>query len=175
MSDGRTHFALWRGGLILIPPLMIMGWYITAALPLIMICSLTNCYGAQVFIALGIPLGYVLGAFIDPDMDIVGMTEAEGRLMNNLWVLGGLLVAYWTFYGFLFRRHHRSVWTHGPIISTAIRYCYQFWGLFIWIYNSKQDLAWLILLLIGMFIGTTLSDTIHYSADKISGELRRIK
>lgn len=173
MPDGATHLKLWRGGLTVIPPVVTATWIVGSFLSLRTSCYLETCVPGHVSMSLGILLGYLYGAFIDPDMDIVGMTQAEGRLMRKLGIVGGLLVAYWTFYGYLFRKKHRSIWTHGPVLSTVIRYGYQFWLPWIYIYNSTVDLSWLIFIFIGMFIGTTLSDTIHFAADWISGEIRR--
>ena len=173
MPDGTIHLRLWKGGLMLALPLTVVTTEAARQFDLIYICYPPLCIHGAVFVALGVPLGYVYGAFIDPDMDIVGMTKADGRLMNKLGIIGGLLVSYWTFYGYLFRRKHRSIWTHGPVISTAIRYTYQYWCPFIYLYLTSKQLGWVVLLFIGMFIGTTLSDTIHYAADKISGELKR--
>jgi uncharacterized metal-binding protein len=174
MPDGATHFKLWRGGLALIPPVSFIVYETASRMGLKYLCSDSGlCFAGHGSMTIGITLGYLYGAFVDPDMDIVGMTQAEGRMMRKLGIVGGALVAYWTFYGYLFRKYHRSFWTHGPVISTAIRYCYQFWLPWIYIYNSSQDHSWLVYGFIGMFIGTTVSDIIHFLADKASGELKR--
>lgn len=120
-----------------------------------------------VFIGTGIFLGYEWGAFCCPDWDIVGMTRDEGRMINEIPILGHFLVGASTTYGSIFRKHHRSFITHFPFVATGIRYIYMFWWIWYQIYWSRWDLAWLVFLFVGMYIGTSLSDLVHWMADFI--------
>lgn len=161
MPDGATHHKIWKIGLSGLP-LVDIGLTLAAA-PLIF------SYREHWVFSVGIPIGYLYGLFIDPDLDIVGMTQAEGRMMNTFPIIGNIMVGYWTVYGAFFRRHHRSWLTHGPFISTAIRYAFSFWWLFL------LDRWWYVgatFFLVGMFFGTCYADILHWAADKITGELR---
>ena len=147
MPSGEIHYKYWK-----------RGW---TAQGLISI----GLMFVQPFVALGSIVGYFLGQWLDPDLDIVGMTNAEGRMLK-VPILGALAVAYWTFYGALFRRKHRSVWTHGYILSTGIRYGYSFWWLY-FVIPVVYD--WMMYSLIGIFIGLCLSDALHIWADRKFG------
>lgn len=114
----------------------------------------------------GIVIGYdVVGRFCTPDWDQVSMTKDEGRMLNEIWIIGPILVGISTIYGGYFRRHHRSFITHFPFISTSLRYLLMFWYPILLIYEYKS--FWGMYLLLGMFIGTSLSDTIHAYLDWI--------
>lgn len=130
---------------------------------------------ATLFLFCGTIVGYWWGKYMTPDWDIAGLSKDEGRLINDLFVLGWIIVGLSTVYGIAFRRMHRSFWTHFPFVSTAIRYVYVFLPWFVWIWMSAWDLAWLIFLFIGMYVGTSISDFHHWRADYVSGELRRKK
>jgi hypothetical protein len=119
----------------------------------------------QPFVALGSLAGYFLGQWLDPDLDIVGMTKSEGRMLK-IPIAGPFLIGYWAIYGAIFRRKHRSVWTHGYVLSTGIRYGYSFW----WLYFVIPVLYdWMMYVLIGIFIGLCFSDSIHIWADRRFG------
>jgi uncharacterized metal-binding protein len=109
-------------------------------------------------------VGYGLGRWIDPDLDQIGITAAEGRMVNEIPILGTLLVGYSSIYGAVFRRHHRSFITHFPVVSTAIRAVYFFWWLYFAI-NVLYDYQ--LLFLVGVFIGLSIADTIHYVLDMV--------
>lgn len=142
MPSGKTHYELWK-----------VGWTIVPAV--FMACP-TN------WSAVGSIIGYgLIGQFVDPDLDLVGITSAEGRMMRKLPLIGGLFVAYWTFYGFLFRGKHRSFWTHSLFVSTAIRFLYMFW--FFWYLGWWSP--WLVEFMTGVYFGMSTSDAIHSIAD----------
>jgi hypothetical protein len=124
------------------------------------------CISGQTFLALGVLLGYQYGRYVTPDEDIVGMTVGEGLMMNHFPVIGNFFVAYWSLYGAFMRRHHRSFLTHGPIVSTAIRYVFGFWWLGILMWKGWWG-AWATYLLIGAFLGTTVIDIIHWWLDQM--------
>ncbi len=145
---GKVHFHFWKYGWIF--PIVIVIMFFTVKMPYT--------------VSIGVMLGYLLGAIIDPDLDQIGITRAEGRMLK-IPIIGYLLVAYWTIYGAIFRKHHRSFWTHGFIVSTVIRFIYQFW--WILLFKEIDMVVWPILG--GMFIGLNASDSIHIWADKYFG------
>lgn len=103
-----------------------------------------------------------------PDWDIMGTTSSEGWMVNEIPVLGHFLFGLSSTYGSWHRKHHRSIQTHFPVISTLPRYLLVFWYPWLEIYRSNLDWAWLIFIFIGMFIGTSISDGIHFVLDFIS-------
>lgn len=160
MPDGATHHKIWKVGLLGVPL-----WDLSVTL---VAYPFVSHYGGYWLYSLGIPVGYLLGLFVDPDLDIVGMTQAEGRIMNTFPIIGNIMVGYWTVYGAFFRRHHRSWLTHGPFISTAIRYAFAFWWL---VFLDRWWYIGATLFLIGMYLGTVYADILHWAADVITGEI----
>lgn len=155
MPDGLTHDRLWSYGQALAYPASAI--FAFSSWP----------------IAVGSVLGYWAGRFIGPDMDLVGITYGEGEMMRRFGCLGGILVSYFTFYGFVFRGSHRSFWTHGIILSTAIRFIYTFWIPALLMYN-RQWLSYSIYLgALGIFLGMCFSDFIHIIADWASPDTKR--
>jgi uncharacterized metal-binding protein len=147
MPSGIIHHRLWK-----------YGWGVECAAFAVLLSHSPT-------ISIGTAIGYFLGQFLDPDLDLVGITGAEGRILRKLPVLGAFIVGYWTVFGGLFRRHHRSFWTHSYVISTAIRFVYGFW----WVVLFKHTETWLLMMLFGMFIGLCIADAIHIRADKVIG------
>lgn len=158
MPDGKTHHKIWKVGILGLP--LYSAGATMLAVPLV--------HGDWLYFLAGLPAGYILGLFIDPDLDIVGMTQAEGRMLNTFPIIGNIMVGYWTVYGAFFRRHHRSWQTHGPMISTAIRYIYAFWWL---VFLDRWWNIWATFFVIGMFFGTCYADILHWAADVITGEI----
>ena len=115
-------------------------------------------------LGLGIVLGYLLGRYLDPDLDLPQTSSSEFRAMRELKLFGALLVAYWLPYGFVIP--HRHFLSHSPILSTMIRFSYQFWWAWVlldkygYMWNSAMLYAWL-----GMFIGMAMSDSVHIWLD----------
>ena len=152
MSDGARHYELWR-----------RGW--RYALPLSVLVYVVS---ENVFCFLGTLAGYWLGRYLDPDLDQVGTTASEGRMINELPILGHILYGYWSIYGAVFRKHHRSFWTHAPVVSTFFRFIYQFWGLFLIMYLKGGNFTLIYKLLWGAFFGLCYADFLHWREDKQS-------
>jgi len=120
--------------------------------------------------------GYLLGAMVDPDMDL----PKKNTYAKQLWrrtIIFAWMVPWWNLYGILAQRFlggHRSFWTHMPGISTIMRLawmCFPF-GL-IGRIISPGTMAQVLVspmahrIMLGVFIGLTLSDTIHAISDLI--------
>lgn len=173
MPSGEVHDALWKMGRLAILPIAISSALVTDSLALTVSCnqSIGICISGQTFMAVGVLIGYWYGRYITPDEDIAGMTVGEGYLMNHFPILGNIAVGYWTIYGAFFRKKHRSLWTHGPFLSTAIRYVYAFWWIAFLISNGWWH-SWATYLMIGAYLGTCVIDIIHWAADVITKEIR---
>lgn len=159
MPDGLTHERF-----------RIMGRWIAFPISIlvpILISPMSLRANGEFLIGVGIFVGYEIGKYCTPDWDIVGMTKDEGRMMNELPVIGSLLVGISTIYGSHWKSWHRSTLTHFPFLSTAIRYFYVFWWVWFEIYRSQMDWSWLIFIFIGAFLGTSMADSIHWYLDKI--------
>ena len=144
--SGKVHFYWWKKGRV--------GAILFGVAASLLYWSL----------GLGILSGYLLGRWIEPDLDMVQTTTSEYRAMRELKLFGVLLVCYWLPYGFIVP--HRHFLSHSPIISTIIRFVYQFWRL--WIFLDKYGYMWNSAMLfgfLGLFIGLCLSDLIHIFLD----------
>ena len=166
MPSGEVHLDLWKKfravpitvSIILFPTV----YYLHG----VWVCWDWFCLPLSLFSSLGILAGYfVIGYFIDPDADLVGISSAEGRMLRKIPILGILFVAYWTGYGGFFRGKHRSFWTHSYIFSTFLRYLYGFW----WSFLFFRELLGIYVFL-GVFTGMCISDAIHVWADKHYGD-----
>lgn len=153
MPDGATHYTLWK-----------LGWIASFPASLLFIAQ-------NHILGLGVLVGYFSGKYIDPDWDLVSVTAAEGRIMNDFKVIGNVIVGYTTIYGAIFRHNHRSFWTHFPFVSTTGRLIFLFWWIPI-LYFQKiilyQD--WQLLFGIGFWAGLSFSDAIHWAADVTIGD-----
>lgn len=145
MSSGEVHNRWHKIGLVVVLP-------------------------ASIFVGLfGFPLaaiaftgGYVLGRWISPDWDSVAITKDESNMVHDFKFLGYLFVGYTTIYGFVFRKMHRSFFTHFPGVSTAIRLLFVFW----WVYFAIDILYdWQVAAMISVWVGLSLSDLVHYVLD----------
>ena len=146
MPTGEIHHKAWKVGWLSIIPTGIIGaWYIHPV------------------VGAGILVGYTLGRWCDPDWDQITITNSESRIVNDFKIVGYVLVGYTTIYGAVFRRLHRSFFTHFPFLSTGIRLVYLFWWLYFFI-PVLYD--WQIVFGISVWIGLSAADTIHWFLDK---------
>ena len=159
MPNGKVHIRLWKQ------------WSFLAIIP-----ALLALYAQDFLTALCIPLGYLMGAFIGPDLDQVGISSDEGRMMRSFGFLGSLFAAWWLPYAYLMRflGGHRSFWSHLPLISTALRFAWGFWpivGLGTWWIITRNEF-WVLPIagrsIIGLISGMTVSDTVHCTADLLA-------
>ncbi len=117
--------------------------------------------------ALGNICGYSAGRYFDPDIDLMGCSACEGRLVNELPVIGHLLFGATSAYGSIFRGHHRSFITHFPVVSTLIRIIFVGFVPFLLCDNLGINLIgngwhkfWL-----GFWAGLSTADFIHFWLD----------
>lgn len=132
--------------------------------------TLTLCLFDLQF-AFGNILGYSFHRYCDNDWDIFGSNNAEGRLVNEIPVLGHFMYGISSTYGSIFRRHHRSFWTHFPGVSTIIRLAFvaavpliflDSWG--INLIGNGWHKFW-----IGFWFGLSQADGIHWYLDVAHG------
>jgi hypothetical protein len=114
-----------------------------------------------------IPLGYWIGNYIDPDFDLISITYGEGRMMRQLGILGKILFVFWMPYAFICQIFgHRSVFSHWPVISTFFRLLYFFIPFWIALFYWKWDIwDWEIVIFIGLLIGLSIADSVHWFLD----------
>jgi len=165
MPDGRTHHAIWK-----------KAW--PAA---ILVSAAAVTLTRDPILAASIPIGYFLGRYLSPDLDLVGINDDEARAMRELKIFGAFFAAYFLVYAYLMRfvgigrKGHRNFFSHFPIVSTAIRLA---WVLaipaaVIWWYRIEPQTWWWITL-VGIFSGLTLADTMHWFADVTEHKLRKV-
>ena len=115
----------------------------------------------------GYLVGYTLHRWIDNDWDLMSANSAEGRMVNEVPLLGHFLYGVSSTYGSIFRRHHRSWITHWPIISTLVRLIFVFWLPFVlgdlYGINFIGD-GW-IWFWLSILAGLSHADTIHLYHD----------
>ena len=117
--------------------------------------------------SLGNLCGYSIGRWIDPDWDIMGTNNAEGRMVRELKVIGHFMYGVSSTYGSIFRGYHRSFITHFPIVSTMIRIIFVGFVPFLVCDNLGVNLIgkgwhkfWL-----GFWVGLSTADGIHWWLD----------
>lgn len=122
--------------------------------------------------ALGNITGYSVGRWVDPDWDIMGTNNAEGRMVRELKIIGHFLYGVSSTYGSMFREHHRSFVTHFPVVSTLIRIMFVGFVPFLVCDNLGINLIgdgwhkfWL-----GFWAGLSTADGIHWWLDKTYGD-----
>jgi uncharacterized metal-binding protein len=115
-------------------------------------------------------IGCLLGLFIEPDLDVDHTTMSERRIQDVSFLLGRIYYFIWLPYAKLLP--HRSFLSHTPVLSTSIRYIYisawvlavplllGFWPIIrTFVLEYQDELVWL-------FIGTCVSDTMHFIFDQ---------
>lgn len=118
-------------------------------------------------IGLGYLAGYSLGRYVDPDWDLMSANSAEGRIVNEIPILGHFLYGISSSYGSLWRKRHRSVWTHYPILSTGIRLTFILWLPFVLgdAYGINFIGGGWIWFWVSLWLGLSVADAIHLYKD----------
>lgn len=169
--DGPTHYYWWRYGAITV-------MVVTLLVAVILVCSGLIQHVWQVLVWVNI--NYFITRWIDPDLDQIGMTSADNRMVRELKIIGLVFAFYWTVYAFLIfaivwmlgRAHpwyqgHRSFLSHSYLGT---------FGRIIWfnipVYKTLEIFSimpydWTVIqYLIGQVIAFVIADTIHYLVDK---------
>lgn len=128
-------------------------------------------YGTGNFL-LETELGTLWGGGLTPDWDILGANNAEGRMINELPIIGHFLFGISSTYGSIFRRHHRSFITHFPFVSTFVRLLFIL--LFPFILGDYLGINFIgngwHKFWIGFWVGLSQADGIHFWLDRTQGE-----
>ena len=156
MPSGKVHHRIWR-----------KAWPLAVG---VSAGVLTAGYPLTAAFALG---GYLAGAIVEPDLDQVGITSSEGYVLKHLGCFGALWVAYWLPYGKIMP--HRSFLSHFPGVSTLLRLVYLLAPAAYVVNRYALYRPWMAQALVGVWIGLTVSDTLHFVADVVSKEVRRRK
>lgn len=160
MPSGKTHFNIWK-----------MGWSLCLPLTITLALATSDWYMLALF-----PLGYLMGRWIDPDLDLVGMSNAESRMMADFKIVGALITGWFVPYAYLMRfvgtdkrKGHRNFFSHFPGVSTIIRLAWLLWPTYLGVWYQYGVTIPLDKTII-VFAGLTLADTLHYGADVLIGD-----
>lgn len=118
---------------------------------------------AEPVLGTSIAAGYLLGRVVEPDLDQISITSSEGIMLRRFGCLGALWVMYWFPYSWVMP--HRSVASHFPGISTAVRMLYLFWPILMLLAYTQSFDEVAALVTFGVFVGLSLSDAIHWALD----------
>lgn len=160
MSNGKTHEKINLS-------------FLAAGIAIVLTVVNKDLFFEGIFVV----LGYILGTYLmNPDLDLRSRPFKRWGVFRFLWI------PYQTF-------NHRSVWTHGYVISDIIRYAY----LSVWYVISLVVLSLFIDISLDALIevsssyfsqyktwffslvfGNILSSTAHTLTDKTSSTMKRI-
>ena len=157
MPGGEIHHKLWKGGFLFSLPASI---YLIIKEPLA---------------GFGFFIGYCFGDFIDPDWDLMGATNAEGRVVK-IPIVGWLIYGISSVYGAIFRKHHRSFITHFPLVSTIIRIIFVFfWIPLLYYFKIFTYQKWQGLIYLWFWFGLSFADGLHWGADMLFSDIKKSK
>jgi uncharacterized metal-binding protein len=174
MPDGRTHHEIWKVGWIGAAP---------AALAVGAGAYLYSGYIEDLFaLGGGMLAGYLLGKYISPDLDLIGVTTDESRLMEDFKIVGVVVVMIYFPYAYLMRfvglgKHgHRNFFSHFPFVSTAIRLLWLLILPLVLLYwLAGYTLGFYALqTLLGVFLGLGIADSYHAVADAFTSSIHKI-
>jgi uncharacterized metal-binding protein len=164
MSTGKVHYSYVK---------KIFPYYFVVFTVLYLILIRSFEIMGLIFWACGI-IGYILERWVDPDLDQVGITGSEARLMKDFKIIGSIMVACWLPYAYSMRfislgktgkKGHRSFFSHSPVIGTIIRLVYMFLPLLIYTAIWGNLYYEEIVGFLGLWIGLSFGDTIHLLLD----------
>lgn len=150
MSSGVVHYKYYMSGYKYSVPASLGSWYL---------------FGWM--FGLGYFLGYSFHRYCDNDWDLMGTSGSEGRMVNELPIIGHLLFGVSSTYGSIFRKYHRSAITHWPVVSTAIRLFFVFSVPVIILhgYGINALSSELMNMWVGILTGLSHADAIHLYLD----------
>lgn len=157
MPSGEVHLRLYKRNSIWILPLLGTGAYIASNDLPFSIMSL---------------LGYGLGYYVSPDLDLIGLNSDEGRMMRHFPIVGHLMVAWWFLYAGICQMFggHRSRFSHGYLVGTLFRLLWMFIPIvyiwtrltFVWDVSTEE---FILKIFLPLWIGLSAADAIHIAAD----------
>ena len=153
IPSGEVHIKIWR-----------------RFFPLTLVVSIIVGLFWNWYVGLFVIIGWGIHGFgIDNDLDLIGMNRSEA--LWTKYIIFIPLIGWSTFYARIFQDWggHRSVWTHGFIISSLIRLLFFGFPFVYWFRIYWLDSLWMEFT--GMFIGLCISDSLHTIADMITGEM----
>ena len=128
MPGGKFHDYIWKK-LSFVPVITFFLIFLVLEYTLVYVypysCIGKHCFTNSLLVSIGIPLGYLLGRVVTPDMDMIGITKTEWDILRKGKLLGVFFVMYWMPYAYLVS--HRSFLSHSYIFSSFIRMIYMFW------------------------------------------------
>lgn len=180
MPDGQTHHHYWN----------------KIRRPLTLACAIGfvsglfywNAYPAEFFF--WVFVHYMSGRYIDPDLDLEGVTASEGRMGRELDFFGLIWRWWWMLYalllGYIIKRlnipgaiggTHRTWLSHSLVPGTIIRMIFANIPFFFMINLVSDFLPGsieiarldLIIYYLAQFSGLGLADIIHLTLDKKHG------
>lgn len=151
MASGEKHA---RATLVLVVPAAVVTAYFTK----------------DVGLGLAAGVGCLIGLFVEPDLDVNGLTRSEWTLLRSVWPVGILWVVLWYPYGLAVP--HRSPLSHRPLIGTLCRLTYLGAFLIIGIIIVGEGEILPVILrsipadtVVALLGGLTASDTLHWLMD----------
>lgn len=156
MPNGETHYRIWKTA----APVAV---FYSAAFGL---ATASWEFGLITF------AGYLLGRYISPDLDLIGINNDESRMMEELGPVGVVGVMLFFPYAYMMRflgigrRGHRNFFSHFPYISTTIRILWLLLipGLLLWKFYPIIFL-WAPTIVGGLVAGLGFADFLHWLAD----------
>lgn len=168
MPDGKTHLTIWKKHL---------SRWVVACISLAFVMLLGDWPIEAVLVFAFAGLGYVFGYYVDPDLDQVGLSSAEGRMLRDFPGPGAVVAAWWLVYGYVAQTilgGHRAFLTHFPGVSTIIRVAWTWLPICVimWVIRFPiPDLTWWAV--VGMWLGLSFADYLHWRADMRSTRSKR--
>ena len=142
MPGGKKHDEIWKQrfpwlGVVSVLVFIFFEYTLVYIYPYSCIWN-KYCFTNSLLIAIGLPLGYLIGRIVTPDLDQANITKTEWDAMRNAKLLGVFFVMYWLPYGYLMK--HRSSLSHSYVFSSIIRMVYLFWWMvFLFLNYFFQD------------------------------------
>jgi len=152
MADGQTHLVYWKSFMPLVWVLGIWAYF-----------SSTNVYLVFGFIS-----GYLLGYFIDPDLDMPNNTSAKQRWKST--IIGYPVYLWWQVYAYTIAYifgGHRAFLNHFPGISTTVRVLWLLSPglLYFYFYGIPEWVGIGFICIGGVILGLSIADLVHYILD----------
>ena len=121
--------------------------------------------------ALACAIGALVGIPLTPDLDIAGKSYLFRRYFGQILEMGWY--GYW--WAYKVSIPHRSIWSHGPILSTAIRLAYLGvlpTALWLWAGLSVPRLeTWMLWAVLGLGLSDGVHAALDWADSKLGGRL----